>query len=130
MGYTQTIENLLHQCEELAWIERPQSTKYKTHNYILTSKGEAIIAPLLKGEGWYIHYGSEKVLIFKKPTLNIIDDIVKYWIGKPPEDLQRKFPDILRKAQRSEVPVPHYDLSDSGLRPFLEGAEGKEWRRS
>ncbi|MCP4698933.1 MAG: hypothetical protein GY862_19075 [Gammaproteobacteria bacterium] len=121
--YLATVNTVLKQCVAEKWMEKP-SLDAGTLNYRLLPKGEAILKPLLKNKGHTIQYGGMEIVILKKQTLKIVDETVKYWVGKAPEDIAQKLPEIVRNAHLEKTSVPHYDvLHDKWLKPFLDGVE-------
>jgi hypothetical protein len=117
----ETIQTVVGHCVENGWLKKPSPASAQ-FNYDITAKGMRWVQRLLDAEkatggGW----GTERILLLGQAARMIVDQEVRRWSGRPPTELQREIRSAAGRAFTEPVVVPHYDLSDLALQPFLEG---------
>jgi len=113
----ETITSVLFQCEENGWLRSPLPSSDES-NFTVTSDGMRWISILLEGE---VRFGSDERYSLTAQDREEIERVVRRWVGRPPWEFQPEILDVAGRAYIAPRVVPHYDLSDRALRPFLEG---------
>jgi len=116
-----TIRTVIEHCVENRWLTRPMpnSTRF---NYSITAEGLLWVQRLLIDDttafaGW----GRENILLVDQAARRTVDQVVQRWSGRPPTELQREIRYLAGQAFTEPVVVPHYDLSELALQPYLDG---------
>ncbi len=120
----ETVRTVLDQCEENNWLKKPPPASNE-YNYSLTAMGRNLVQRLFGRDG------PTNLLDFflGEETWDRVDRAIFLWTGRPPWELQRELLEIAGRAYAEPTVVPHYDLSDAALRPYLEGYSSRSPQR-
>ena len=118
-----TITTVLAQCVEEGWLEPPKPGRRL--NYSLTAEGRELANALLEGKA-----GEEQGL--DELHRRALRRVVARWLGepKPSVALRHEMRRLAGRAWAEPVAVPHYDLGDPRLQPYLEGVARRVRRRA
>ena len=107
-----TVQTVLKQCVNYKWFVLPGPRAHPA-NFQLTPDGKTVAISLRRG--------SANEFLLKPSHLQIIDELLARWVGAPAWDFAPALRKVVANAYLANTIVPHYDLSDESLAPFLEG---------
>lgn len=115
----QTVRTILRQCIEEGWMFAPGLRRDRT-NYRLSDSGKLLARDVMSEPEEEL--GPQEL---SPEHISLLRRVVRQWTGSSGAmmDLRREILELAGRVWVEKTRVPHYDLSDPDLRPYLEGVE-------